>query len=632
MQRLVSVGAEPTPVEMRRYPIGAEIAAGETSFRVWAPHSRRVEVVLEGARARALALAKDGSGYFLGTVACGAGQRYWLRLDGAALLPDPASRFQPDGPNGPSETVDPHCFQWTDDAWQGVGLEGQVIYEMHVGTFTAAGTWAAAIEQLPELSNLGITVIEIMPVADFPGRFGWGYDGVNLFAPTRLYGPPDDFRRFVDRAHAAGVGVILDVVYNHIGPDGNVLKEFAADYFTDRYQCEWGEAINFDGPNSGPVREFFLTNAAYWIDEYHLDGLRLDATQQIYDSSAEHILAALGQAVRRAARGRRTLIIAENEPQETRLVRGVDRGGFGLDALWNDDFHHSARVALTGRNPAYYTDYLGQPQEFISACKWGYLYQGQRYEWQKKCRGTPGLDLSPARFVSFIQNHDQVANSGTGQRCHELTSSGRYKAMTALLLLAPNTPMLFQGQEFASSSPFHFFADHHAGLAPLVARGRREFLEQFPSLAVPEMQSRLPDPDDPRTFERCKLDFAERESHRHIYDLHRDLLRLRRDEPVFCAQRHHGLDGAVLGPHSWVLRFFADDGNDRLLLVNLGRDWRLSPAPEPLLAPPAGAAWRIAWSSDDPRYGGCGTPQFDTTEGWWIPGEAAIVLIPIPVS
>jgi maltooligosyltrehalose trehalohydrolase len=501
---------------------------------------------------------------------------------------------------------------------------------MHLGTFTQEGTWQAACRELAELAQAGITLIEVMPVAEFAGRFGWGYDGVDLFAPSHLYGTPDDCRRFVDRAHALGLGVILDVVYNHVGPDGNYLEHFAAEYFTDRYSTEWGKAINFDGQSAGPVREFFLANAGYWIDEFHFDGLRLDATQNIYDQSPEHILSAIARRVREAACGRSTLIVAENESQQTKLVRPSAQGGYGLDALWNDDFHHSAVVALTGHNEAYYTDYHGTPQEFISALKWGYLYQGQRYKWQQQRRGTPTFGLKPATFVTFIQNHDQIANSGSGKRCHQLTSPGRYRAMTAVMLLGPGTPMLFQGQEFGASGPFYFFADHHQGLAPLVRRGRAEFLRQFPSIACPEIQPRLPDPSDPGTFERSKLDLSERQRHSAIYTLHKDLLKLRRQDAVLRAQRPGGTDGAVLGEQAFVLRFFAEDGRDRLLLVNLGRDLHFDPAPEPLLAPPENMSWRTLWSSEDPRYGGGGTPPLETEDNWHIPGEAAVVLLPIP--
>jgi maltooligosyltrehalose trehalohydrolase len=466
-------------------------------------------------------------------------------------------------------------------------------------------------------------------VADFAGRFGWGYDGVDLFAPTRLYGTPDDFRRFVDLAHGAGLGVILDVIYNHLGPDGNYLKQFADDYFTPR-KTEWGEALNFDGDNSGPVREFFAANAGYWIDEFHLDGLRLDATQSVFDDSPEHILAVIGRRVRQAARGRATIVVAENEPQQAKLVRPVERGGYGLDALWNDDYHHSANVVLTGKNEAYYSDHLGRPQELISAVKHGYLFQGQRYSWQEKRRGTPALDLPPAAFVIFTQNHDQVANSGQGLRCRQVSSPGRYRAVTALTLLAPGTPMLFMGQEFAASSPFHYFADHHPELAERVRKGRAEFLRQFPSLDREDFAAGMPAPHDPATFERCKLDFAERQTHAREYNLHKDLLKLRREDPAFRAQRPRGVDGAVLGPHSFVLRYFVDGMNDRLLVVNFGRDQHLSPAPEPLLAPPEGLRWRVLWSSEDPRYGGDGTPPLETDDGWHLPGESAVVLAGAP--
>ena len=623
---------EPHTQLRRRLPVGAEVLPeGGVHFRVWAPQRKRVEVVFADASRKPVPLSAEKPGYFAGLVKeASAGDLYRLRLDDEGEFPDPASRFQPEGPHGPSQVVDPAAYRWNDGGWKGISLEGQVIYEMHIGTFTREGTWAAAIAELPELARLGITVLEVMPVADFPGRFGWGYDGVNMYAPTRLYGQPDDFRRFVDEAHRLSMGVILDVVYNHVGPDGNYLPKFSPDYFTKKYGNEWGEAINFDGPNSEGVREFFSWNAAYWIDEYHLDGLRLDATQQIFDDSPEHILALVNKRVRAAAKGRATIIVAENECQHARLARSLDKGGFGLDGLWNDDFHHSARVAVTGRNEAYYTDYLGKPQELLSAIKWGYLFQGQRYKWQKARRGAPALDLEPWQFVTFIQNHDQVSNSGLGERLQFLTSPCRYRAMTALLLLAPGTPMLFQGQEFAASTPYLFFADHNPELAKLVKEGRAKFLTQFPSLALSEVQARLSDPSDRKTFERCVLDLSERKKHAHIYEMHRDLLRLRREDPAFRQTKRGSYDGAVLGDEALVLRFFVENDDDRLLLLNLGRDLHIDPAPEPLLAPPADKQWEILWSSLDVRYGGTGTPALDTLENWKIPGESAIVLKPVP--
>ncbi len=613
--------------------IGAGVLSqGGTHFRVWAPRRRTVEVVIEGGPGRdyrsSLELAPEGDGYFSGVIQrAAAGDLYRYRLDGdERLYADPASRYQPEGPRGPSQIVDPSRYEWTDRDWRGVDLRGQVIYEMHIGTFTREGVWATAMRELDELALLGITLIEVMPIADFPGKFGWGYDGVNLFAPTRLYGAPDDFKRFVDKAHAIGIGVILDVVYNHLGPDGNYLGEFAEEYFTSRYKTDWGSAINFDGPNAGPVREYFIANAGYWINEFHLDGLRLDATQNIYDSSDDHILAAITRRVREAARGRKTVVIAENEPQETILIRKPEEGGYGIDAVWNDDFHHSAMVAMTGHNEAYYSDYLGKPQEFVSAIKYGYLFQGQWYKWHKQPRGTPGLKVPPAAFVTFIQNHDQVANSGRGERCHRLTSPGLYYAMTALILLCPGTPMLFQGQEFAATSPFLFFADHNPDLAGLVRKGRASFLSQFQRLASPEIQAILANPGDPHTFERSKLDLTERETNSAIYELHRDLLRLRREDPTFSAQRQGALDGAVLGDKAFVLRFFGENDDDRLLLVNLGMDLRLIPSPEPLLAPPEGMDWRILWSSEDPKYGGQGIVPLDDDESWFLPGHTTVAL------
>ncbi len=574
-------------------------------------------------------LQSEQDGYFAGFAKeIGAGALYGFSLDKSEkLFPDPASRFQPEGPHGLSQVVDPIAFPWTDGRWPGLELRGQVFYELHVGTFTPEGTWQAAAEQLGALADLGITAIEVMPIADFPGRFGWGYDGVNLFAPSRLYGTPDDFRSFVDQAHAAGIGVLLDVVYNHFGPDGNYLGEFSAAYLTDKAN-DWGRSINFDGEQSAAVREFFIANAAYWIDEFHLDGLRLDATQDVHDSSDTHILAEIGRAVRKAAGKRRTIVVAENEPQDARLVQSAEEGGFALDGLWNDDFHHTAQVALTGRSEAYFTDYRGQPQEFISSVKYGFLYQGQHYRWQGKPRGTPSHRLPPETFLIYLENHDQIANTGRGERTHLGNNPGRLRAMTALLLLGPNTPLLFQGQELSSSKPFLFFADHEPELAKAVRSGRAKFLSQFPRLATPEMQAQLPDPAALETFESSKLDFSEREKHAATYDLHRDLLRLRRTTAAFQNQRAGGVDGAVLGPEAFVLRFFTDDNEDRLLVVNLGLDFALREAPEPLLAPPAGKHWEIAWSSEDPRYGGSGIAPLAREGLWHLPGQAAIVLVP----
>jgi maltooligosyltrehalose trehalohydrolase len=615
------------------YPCGAETDSAGTHFRVWAPQRSGIRLAINGRESPDgpggdIELAKDADGYFSGFVnGVGDGARYAYKVNGKGPFPDPASRFQPEGPDKFSQVIDPRKFQWTDAAWRGVRIEGQIIYEMHIGTFTKEGTYRAAIEHLKALADLGITVIELMPVADFPGEFGWGYDGVDLFAPTRLYGAPDELRAFIDRAHAVGVAVILDVVYNHLGPDGNFLPEFSESYFSKKHVTDWGGAINFYGEGSAPVREFYAANAAYWIAEFHFDGLRLDATQNIYDESGDHILTQVARNCRKAAGDRQIILIAENESQLTKLVQPPEKHGYGLDAIWNDDFHHSTTVAATGRQEAYYTDYLGTPQELISAAKYGFLYQGQWYAWQKQRRGTPALHLKPSAMVNFLQNHDQVANSGRGLRLHALTTPGRLRALTALLLLIPGTPMLLQGQEFAASAPFLFFADHNKKLAEAVRKGRVEFLSQWRSLATGQLT--YADPCDRKTFDRCKLDHAERERNAPTLNLHQDLLRLRREQTVFARQDRR-FDGAVLAYETFLLRFFGDEpGGDRLVLVNLGRYLHLNPAPEPLLAPPENSQWKILWSSEDPRYGGDGTAPLDSDLNWTIPAHAAVVLEPI---
>jgi maltooligosyltrehalose trehalohydrolase len=583
------------PSRTRRRPIGAEIVGDATSFRVWAPAHRELSVVIDGID---YALQAEDGGYFQGVIdGVGAGTRYRFRMDGAdETYPDPASRFQPDGPHGDSEVVDPNAYRWRDDAWRGVDKRNLVISEMHIGTFTREGTWRAAIEQLAALRDTGINLLEIMPVNEFPGRFGWGYDGVDLWAPTRLYGTPDDFRAFVDAAHAHGLGVILDVVYNHLGTDGCYVSKFTPDYVTHVYKNEWGDAMNFDGEASAGVRKFVSENAAYWIDEFHLDGLRIDATQSIVDASEEHIIAVVARRAREAANGRTIVLIGENEPQEVKVIEE-----YGLDALWNDDWHHAAMVAATGQREAYYTDYRGTPQEFVSMAQAGFLYQGQYYAWQKNFRGTPSGHLPPESLVCFLQNHDQVANSARGERLQSLTSPGRYRALTALLLLGPNTPLLFQGQEFGSSSPFLYFADHDSEVAAIVAKGRRDFLEQFPSMKA--LHGDLPLPHDVATFERCKLDHRERTSNAEVVAMHRDLLRLRRD-------LRGSVRGAVIGRDALVLRY---DGH--LLIVNLGEELMLGVVDEPLLA----GEWNVAWSSN-------GTSTFTMRPPLRVPADCAIVL------
>jgi len=583
----------------RKRAVGAELTPDGTDFRVWAPAHRAVSIVIGGIDHP---LDCEADGHFRGVVASArAGTRYRLRMDDdEATYPDPASRFQPDGPHGDSEVIDPTSYRWREGDWHTADKRSLVIYEMHIGTFTKTGTWRSAIEHLAPLREIGINLLEVMPVHEFPGRFGWGYDGVDLWAPAHVYGSPDDFRAFVDAAHALGLGVILDVVYNHLGPDGCYLRQFTPAYFTNKYVNDWGDSINFDGDDASAVREFFAENAAYWIEEFHLDGLRLDATQSINDASEEHVLALIARSARAAANGREIFIVAENEPQEAKLI-----DDYGLDALWNDDWHHAAMVAATGFREAYYTDYRGTPQELVSMAQSGFLYQGQYYSWQEEPRGTPSFHLHPASLVCFLQNHDQLANSTRGERLQFLTSPGVYRALTALLLLGPNTPMLFQGQEFGSSAPFLYFADHKPELAEAVAKGRREFLEQFPSF----IDGHFARPDDAATFEQCKLDHDDRDP--EVVAMHRDLLRLRREMTGTVR-------GAVLGAKAFVLRF-----DERLLLINLGEELRLDVVDEPLLAPPSKRRWELRWSSGD--YEGV---EFE--RAWCVPPTTAVLLAATP--
>lgn len=612
--------------------VGAEcVPEGGVEFRVWAPNHERV--LVEYGRSAA-PMQPEADGYFRAHVRdAGPGTLYRYRVDGEGPYPDPSSRFQPRGPEGPSEVIDPAAYAWSDEQWRGATLLGQVVYELHVGTFTDAGTFAAAEARLDHLRDLGITMIELMPLHGFVGDFGWGYDGVNPFAPHHHYGRPDALRRFVDAAHRTGIAVILDVVYNHFGPSANYLPKFSSYYASERH-TDWGCAVNFDGEHSRPVRELVCENAEYWIREFHIDGFRLDATQNLYDASPEHIVAELTRRARAAAGERSVIVMAENEPQDASFLRSAADGGYALDAMWNDDFHHSAIVALTGRREAYYTDYAGRAQEFVAAAQRGYLFQGQYYLWQKQRRGSSTRGLAPHRFVAYLENHDQVSNSGSGQRLALRTQPGSLRAMTTLLLLGPWTPLLFQGQEWSSTRPFPFFAQLGPELASRVHEGRKQQLAEFPSLASRAVQDGMPDPGSPATFTAAKLDWdEERHSERSQCSLrlHRDLLRLRQTDRVLRPGAAAELAAAALSDRCLCLRWFGSDSQDRLLVVNLGRDQTLVPAPEPLLAPPTGHYFRALFSSEEPRYGGLGQRDDATDEqGIRVSGCSALLFEAIP--
>jgi len=599
---------------------------GLARFRVWAPEATEVAIVPDDGTHRPLVMHREEEGYFvLTTRQLPAGALYRYLIDGAGPWPDPCSRFQPQGPHGPSQLIAPHQFNWTDSDWPGVKLHGQVVYELHIGTFTPAGTFDAARDRLQWLRDLGITLIELMPVAEFSGRRGWGYDGVQLYAPFHHYGDHEALKRFVDAAHATGLGVILDVVYNHLGPDGNYLRSFSEHYFSTKHRTDWGEAWNFDDCNAHGARDLVIHNACYWLREFHLDGFRLDATQAIVDSSEKHVLTELTERARAAAAPRDIVVIAEDEPQRAENLRPA-AGGWGIDAMWNDDFQRAAHVALTGSRDGYFHDYTGRAQEFVSAARHGFLYQGQYFHWQQQRRGRPLRNSPAAACVHFLQNHDQISNTLGSRRLHQLAHPGRHRALTALLLLGPQTPMLFMGEEFQSAGAFHYFIDHKAELTPLIWRGRREFLQQFRAYSSDAAQSAIANPADEAAFLESKLDWTEAQRNRPTVELHRDLLRLRRTDPVIAAQDGARIDGATLSEHSFVVRWFDDGHGDRLLVVNLQQEIVLDPAPEPLLAPPADA-WHMMWSSEDPHYGGSGTFAPVDGEGRWrIPGNSATLM------
>ena len=603
---------------------GARLRGDGVQFRVWAPDATAASVsILGGAE---VVLVPRGEGFFeefVPGIVCG--QRYAFRLDGGPPLPDLSSRWQPEGSDGVSE-VRSSAYAWTDQDWLGPSYLDPVIYELHVGTFTQEGTWSAARDRLNHLQALGITIIHLMPVATFQGQFGWGYDTTLPYAPHASYGTPDEMRSFVDRAHGLGIGVILDVVYNHVGM-GSYFDAYSPYYLTDRHSTEWGKTFNFDGEHSGPVREFITGNAAYWIGDFHLDGLRLDATQALFDISETHIIADIAAAARAAAGERSIYILAENQPQDKKLITRAAMGGYGLDALASDDFQHAVRVAATGHNDFYYRDYLGTPQELVSALKYGFLYQGQRSDMRNAVYGTDNLDTPANQIVHFLENHDQVANSAQGLRLSGLMSQSRLRAITALLLLGPQTPCLFQGQEFCATNPFLHFLGVTGDAARAVREGRMESLRNFPSVADPAMLECLPDPADSAAFAASKLDWAEAHSHSRMLSLHCDLIRIRRHSPAFSQRSRRQVDGAVVGDGALLMRYRTERTSEqKLLLCNLKRDLNIGVLAEPLLAPPGGRRWVIEWSSEHPDYGGAGRRPFDTDQFSILPADTAIVL------
>ncbi len=501
---------------------GALVDEASTTFRVWAPGADTLTLVLDD---ETHAMPAVGDDYFEATVAdAGAGTRYKIELDGQGPFPDPASRFQPEGVHGPSEVVNPATYDWTDDDWDGIDRADLVLYELHVGAFTDTGTYDAVRERLTYLKDLGVTAIEIMPVHDFPGERNWGYDPAALFAPSRAYGSPDALRRLVDAAHNVGLAVVLDVIYNHFGPDGAYANAFAP-FLTDKYETPWGPAINLDDDGSAGVRRFFIDNALHWLREYHIDGLRLDATHALHDDSDPHFLAELSAVVEDHIDGIKRHLIAEDHRNLNQLVLPRDDGGYGLDGLWSDDLHHQCRVLTAGDEEGYYQDYQDVTADDIAtALRDGWFFRGEYSAYLDAPRGTDPDPVDRDQCVVFIQNHDQVGNRPTGNRLTDDVSLPVYRALSVLVCTVQELPLLFMGQEWAASSPFQFFTDHNDELGPQVTEGRKEEFSGFSGF-----EGEVPDPQAAATFERSILDWDElrRPPHDEILALYRDLLALR---------------------------------------------------------------------------------------------------------
>lgn len=513
-------------------PFGAELHEGRCRFRLWAPAQSAVSLVLEGRPP--VPMQSVGAGWYECSVEAQAGARYRFALSDGALVPDPASRWQPHDVDGPSELIDPSEYRWRSARWYGRPWEDAVLYELHIGTFTSAGTFRGVIDKLDHLVSLGITAIELMPVADFSGQRNWGYDGVLPFAPDSTYGRPEDFKALVDAAHERGLLVLLDVVYNHFGPVGNYLRAYAPQFFTDRHKTPWGEAMNFDGADSGTVREFIIHNALYWIDEYCLDGLRLDAVHAIVDDGPKHILEELAERVRELAATQRRAVhlILENEANGARFLERTEAGRpRWYTAQWNDDVHHCLHVAATGETSGYYEDYPDPRGMLARGLTEGFVYQGEPSAHQHgRRRGEPSRHLPAAAFVNFIQNHDQVGNRAFGERLSQLATPEAARAVAAIYLLCPATPMLFMGEEWGSLCPFTYFCDLPE-LATAIREGRRKEFERFPEFSSATAREAIPDPNDPATFERARLAWSELDhpEHRERLNWYRMLLMLRRE-------------------------------------------------------------------------------------------------------
>jgi maltooligosyltrehalose trehalohydrolase len=542
--------------------LGASISKDGVRFRVWAPRVSSISVRVVG-ESEWISMGSEEKGYFTAFVrGLRSGARYVYRLNDDRERPDPVSRYQPEGVHGPSEVIDPDEFEWEDQAWKGIPIEEMILYEIHTGTFTPEGTFKAIIPLLDDLKNdLGVTAIELMPVAQFPGERNWGYDGTYLYAPQNSYGGPTGLKRLVNACHQKGLAVILDMVYNHLGPEGNYLNDFGP-YFTDRYKTPWGPAINFDGSESDTVRKFVVDNALYWVTEYHIDGLRIDAIHGVFDFSAQHILYDIREAVHRQAKklGRPIAVIAESDLNDVRVINPPSKGGYGLDAQWNDDFHHCLHTLLTGERNGYYQDF-GEIHQLENALREGFVYSGQYSSYRKRRHGSSSKHLPPSKFIVFSQNHDQVGNRMKGDRLSTLVSFEALKLAAGIVLLSPNIPLLFMGEEYGEEAPFQYFVSHSdQALVEAVRKGRREEFSAF------QWEGEIPDPQDVATFLRSKIHLDQRQNGKHktLFNFYRMLIKLRKEVPSLSCLNKKGIQVMAFEREKAIL-IKRDYGEDRVI-------------------------------------------------------------------
>lgn len=588
-----------TQRQSARLPLGAHaLGEGQCSFHVWAPHAKTIELLILSPEERRERLVPSEHGYHSAIVdGVRPGARYFYLLDGEVQRPDPASRFQPEGVHGPSEVVDPQ-FRWADGHWFGLPLRDYIFYEVHVGTATSEGTFDALIPLINDWKTLGVTAIELMPVAQFPGSRNWGYDGVFPYAVQNSYGGPAGLRRFVNACHAQGLAVVLDVVYNHIGPEGNYLPDFGP-YFTKRYSTPWGEALNFDGEHSNEVRRFFLENALQWQRDFHIDALRLDAVHAIRDSSATPFLQDLARATRLQSErsNRRFFLIAESDMNNARIIRPESIGGFGLDAQWSDDFHHVLHVLLTGEREGYYEDFGGTRQ--LAKCfEEGFVYTGEYSAHRKRNHGAPAHQTSPCQFVVYAQNHDQVGNRIMGDRLTELVGLEKLKLAATTVILSPFLPLLFMGEEYGETAPFQYIVSHSdLTLLEAVRKGRREEFAAF------QWEQEMPDPAEEATFEKCRLNPAvclDEGDHAVLREFYKELIRLRKTAPALVNAEKGTVRAVPLGGGKSLAVIYAAGQNSLCLLLNF------QDTPARMSADLLSGTWRKRLASADPRWGGAG--------------------------